>query len=359
METASAPPASVSVVLPVFMPSADPAGADLLRRALRSALDQTYPGAFEILVVDDGSPVPVRDTMRSAGLPESPAIRWIRRERNDGPVHALNVGLRKARYELIARLDPDGCWPPGRMAAQAGRFRDDPGLSLVASGMAFLDADEPAPEEPGPPRGVWENALRLASERGRCPFPRDGVLALTSVYLLLGGLSYGAEHRHCEDYHLWSSWLRFFEPGAAPARSGGHRRAPGPVPEEPRDERTAARERIRERLAFAVDWRTHPGTMRRLTGLLGVGPLRCGAVCYRLWRYGPAVRMPERAFEVLRSLLPDRDLRPVDDDWQGPVRRIEDLAEGFAGPANGPGTEGGIVVCSSGSLGPVSERHGG
>lgn len=348
MKTATVPPASVSIVLPVFMPCADPAAAHLLHRALQSVLDQTYSGAFEILVVDDGSPAPVRDVMRRAGMPESSAIRWLRRERNDGPVHALNTGIRQARGELIARFDADDVWLPGRMAAQTSRFGDDPDLSLAACALAVADPRGPASEEHGtPPRGVWERALELAAEQGRCPFPRGGVAALTSVYHLLGGYGYGTWYRHCEDYRLWSDWLRFFKPATAAARTSGHRRAPEPVPEEHRDEQAAARERIRRRLAAVVDWRTHPRDMRRLADLLGVSLLQCGAVCYRIWRYGPAVRMPEPAFDALCSLLPDRDLRTVDDDRGAPVWRIEDLAEGFGGAAEGGAAEGVVVVTGS------------
>lgn len=348
MKTEAAPPASVSVVLPVFMPCADPAAAHLLRRALQSVLDQAYSGAFEILVVDDGSPAPVRDTMRRVGMPESSAIRWLRRARNDGPVHALNTGIRQARGELIARLDADDVWLPGRMAALTDRFGDDPDLSLAACGLAVADPPGPASQEQAaPPRGVWENALALAAEQGRCPFPRGGVAALTSVYHLLGGYSYGTGYRHCEDYRLWSGWLRFFKPATAAARTAGHRRAPELVPEEHRDERAAARERIRQRLAAVVDWRTHPRDMRRLADLLGVSLLQCGAICYRIWRYGPAVRMPEPAFDVLCSLLPDRDLRRRRRRSGAPVWRIEDLAEGFGAAAGGAAAEDVVVAAGS------------
>ena len=57
--------------------------------------------------------------------------------------------------------------------------------------------------------------------------------------------------------------------------------------------------------------------------------------------------MPEQAVDVLRRLLPDRDLRTVDDGWRAPVWRIEDLAEGFAGAANGHPAESVVVVAGS------------
>ena len=346
MTTTVTPPASISVVLPVFMRSTDPASVHLLRRALESALDQTYPGAFEILVLDDGSPTPVRDTMRSAEMPESPAIRWIRTERNDGLVHALNTGIREARHELIARLDADDRWLPGKIAAQAGRFRDDPDLSLVATGMTVVDAQGRELEEHVRHDG-WENVLQLAVERGWCPFPHGSVVALTSVYRLLGGYSHETAYRHCEDYHLWSIWIRFFKPAMVEALLYEYRRSRGAVSEVHRDEQMVSTKRIQRRLAAVVDWRTHPGDVRSLADLLGLSLIQCGAVCYRIWRYKPVVRMPERAVEVLRRILPDRDLYIGDDRTGAPIWPIEDLADDFPGAGtNHRAVDDNAVVCS-------------
>lgn len=343
--TTTTPPGLISVVLPVFMRSPDPAPVRLLRRALESALDQTYPGAFEILVIDDGSPTPVRDTMRSAEMPESPAIRWIRNERNDGLVHALNTGIREARYELIARLDADDRWLPGKIAAQASRFRDDPDLSLVATGMTVVDAQGRELEEHMRLDG-WENALRLAAERGWCPFPHGSVVALTSVYRLLGGYSHETAYRHCEDYHLWSTWIRFFKPAMVETLLYEYRRARGTVSEVHQDQQMAATKRIHRRLAAVVDSGTHPGDMRSLAGRLGLSLLQCGALCYRIWRYKPVVRIPECAVDVLRRILPDRDICIGDGGVGAPIWPVKDLAGDFPGAGTEhPAADDDTVVC--------------
>ena len=336
-------PASISVVLPVFMRSIDPASVYLLRRALESALDQTYPGAFEILVIDDGSPTPVRDAMRSAEMPESPAIRWIRIERNDGLVHALNTGIREARYELIARLDADDRWLSGKIAMQMRRFMDDPDLSLVATGMTVVDAEGQILEQHVRLDG-WENVLQLAAERGWSPFPHGSVVALTSVYRLLGGYSHQTAYRHCEDYHLWSNWIRFFKPAMVEALLYEYRRTRSTISEEYRDEQMAATQRIRRRMAAVVDWRTHPHNMRKLADLLGVNLLQCGAICYRIWRFKPTVRMPERAIAVLRRILADRDLCVVDDGGQAAIWQVRDLVKGIPGIPERHTSERDVIV---------------
>ena len=337
-------PLSLSVVLPVFLRNADGSSVRLLRQALESVLDQTYPGAFEIIVVDDGSPVPVRDTMRGGGMPASPAVRWLRTDRNNGLVHALNIGIRAARYELIARLDADDRWLPGKIAAQMSRFTEDPDLSLVATGMTLVDAGGRELEQ-HLRRDGWENILQLAAERGWCPFPHGSVVALTSVYRLLGGYSYEPAYRHCEDYHLWSNWIRFFKPAMVESIFYEYRQTRCSISTVHRPQQSSATQRIHQGLAIVVDWQTHPENVRKLADVLGVNLLQCGAVCYRLWKFKPAVRMPEAAVDVLRRILPDRDIS-IGDAGQGPIWRVEDLIDGF------PSIEGtrvageDVVVCA-------------
>lgn len=334
---------SLSVVLPVFMPSADRSAVSLLRRALESALDQTYPGAFEILVVDDGSPVPVRDAMRGAEMPESPAVRWLRSDRNNGLVHALNTGLGEARYEFIARLDADDRWLPGKIAAQMSRFTTDPDLSLVATGMTLVDAEGRELEQHLRHDG-WENILQLAVERGWCPFPHGSVVARTSVYRLLGGYSHESAYRHCEDYHLWSNWIRFFKPAMVEALLFEYRQTRGGISDVHRQQQSSATLRIHERLTAAVDWKKHPENLRRLADILDLDLPQCGTVCFRMEKFGLSVRIPEAAVDALRRVLPDRDIT-LGYQGRGPIWRIGDLLDGVPGPEGTRVAEDGVVVC--------------
>src|SRR4051812_23058883 len=108
---------SVSVVLPVFWREADSEDVRLLRRALDSVAIQDFPDEHEIIIVDDGSPVPVA-SLASFTPEERRTVRILRSERNCGLSHALNRGLVAARFPLVARLDADDRWLPGKIPKQ-------------------------------------------------------------------------------------------------------------------------------------------------------------------------------------------------------------------------------------------------
>src|SRR6266536_6439533 len=97
--------ASVSVVVPVYN------CVDRVQGAIRSALDQA-PRPLEIIVVDDAS----TDSIDGAALAAiDPCIRVIRHEVNRGGGAARNTGIDAARGELIAFLDADDRWLPGKL----------------------------------------------------------------------------------------------------------------------------------------------------------------------------------------------------------------------------------------------------
>jgi len=71
---------------------------------LRDALSG-WPGAWEILVVDDAS----RDA--STERAEATGVRVVRRVQNGGAGAARKTGIRVARGRLVAMLDADGTYP--------------------------------------------------------------------------------------------------------------------------------------------------------------------------------------------------------------------------------------------------------
>ena len=95
-------PPLVSIVIPTY------ARPERLHECLAALARQTMPAdAFEIVVVDDGSPQPV--VPPEAKSPVGPTIRIIRQQ-NTGPSAARNRGVAEARGELIAFTDDD-CLP--------------------------------------------------------------------------------------------------------------------------------------------------------------------------------------------------------------------------------------------------------
>jgi glycosyltransferase involved in cell wall biosynthesis len=111
--------------------------AALLPRAIASVLAQD--GArFELIVVDDAS-----TDATGAYLPTltDPRIRVITAERNLGPSGARNLGLAAAHAEIVAFLDSDDAYLPGRLAVPLACFAADTELVCVLSSAVKFDRD--------------------------------------------------------------------------------------------------------------------------------------------------------------------------------------------------------------------------
>jgi len=99
-------PLYFSVVLPAYnTPS------DILRRAIDSVLNQTYP-YFELIIVDDGS-TPSLETIVSEYKDER--IVFIRHTQNRGAGAAHNTGIKEAKYDWIAFICHDDEWLPNKL----------------------------------------------------------------------------------------------------------------------------------------------------------------------------------------------------------------------------------------------------
>ena len=98
----------VSTVIPTYN------RAHLLERAVGSALAQMESGD-EVIVVDDGSTDRTETVVRGFG----DRVRYVRTA-NGGAGAARNRGVREARNPLVAFLDSDDEWLPGKIALQRG-----------------------------------------------------------------------------------------------------------------------------------------------------------------------------------------------------------------------------------------------
>jgi len=127
----------ISVVLATYNRAA------LLRRAIASVLAQDLAGAgarFELIVVDDASTDGTREYLATLA---DPRIRVVLAERNRGPSGARNLGLEAARAEIVAFLDSDDAYRPGRLAVPLAAFAADPELVCVLSAAVKFDRDVP------------------------------------------------------------------------------------------------------------------------------------------------------------------------------------------------------------------------
>jgi len=110
----------ISVIMPVYN------GERFLAGALHNVFAQNYH-PLEVIVVDDGS------TDGSAGIIAAfgEQIRYFHQP-NAGPAVARNTGLALARGEVIAFLDVDDLWPPGKLHFQMQYLQQNPAFCRKA-----------------------------------------------------------------------------------------------------------------------------------------------------------------------------------------------------------------------------------
>ena len=119
----------VSVIIPSF------GRPDLLKRAIKSVLDQTFQD-FEIIVVDDNDSGDIKNqTQRIVEDYCDERIVYIKNEKNMGSNFSRNVGLRRARGEYIAFLDDDDFYfTKNKIRNQIELFKRNKKIGFVGCG---------------------------------------------------------------------------------------------------------------------------------------------------------------------------------------------------------------------------------
>jgi glycosyltransferase involved in cell wall biosynthesis len=100
---------------------------EYIEEAVSSALEQDFPvEQREILVVDDGSTDDTQERLRKFGE----AIRYLGKP-NGGQASAFNFGFEHARGEVMALLDADDVWLPGKLRRVYEEFERHPATGMV------------------------------------------------------------------------------------------------------------------------------------------------------------------------------------------------------------------------------------
>jgi glycosyltransferase involved in cell wall biosynthesis len=110
-----------------------------IEEAVSSVLAQDFPAEErEILVVDDGSTDDTQERLLKFG----DAIRILSKP-NGGQASAFNYGFERARGEVVALLDADDVWLPGKLQRIFEAFEPNPGAGMVYHRMhMWSGADE-------------------------------------------------------------------------------------------------------------------------------------------------------------------------------------------------------------------------
>ena len=305
-------PEGITTILPLFSRDPGPAEISLLLRAVESVLSQECDLPLELLIVGDGSELPAGALPALCPALNNPRVRLLRLLRNRGITYALNSGLTQARYPLIARIDADDAWRPGKLAKQVELFRADPDVTLVASSARLVHPGNPQLDRDDLRGGDWAHALAL-SQRIGCPFWHSSVLARRDVFERLGGYPQAARFHHAEDFALWVHWMRFFKVAICDQIFLDYTVSDTQISARfNRQQQRGARaaQRILEVLPVRV---RVPEAVREMAGALGLDLLSTSKVLFTAWRYYDNILADPGQYEAAASLFPDRAVHRCED----------------------------------------------
>lgn len=199
----------VSVIIPTFNRALN------VESAIRSALAQNYPD-FEVIVVDDGS---TDETPYILNRLDSPRLRVLR-QANKGVSAARNAAIEAAQGDIIALLDSDDVFLPGKLAAQT-RFMQEHGLDISQTREIWIRRGlrvNPMDKHVQPSGWIFPQCLDM------CRISPSTVMFNRKVWTQAG--PFDENLPACEDYDLWLRVALRFPVGlvdqAYTVKQGGH-----------------------------------------------------------------------------------------------------------------------------------------
>lgn len=185
-------PPLISVIMPCFN------AAPYVEEAVRSVLDQTYPGV-ELIVVDDGSTDKSPEIVARLSGEYAGRLTQVAQD-NAGPYAARNHGLRLAKGEFVAFLDADDWWSRDCLEKLLAAVHEDPACALAYCGWQNVGREGGAGAPYVPPDYELEDkAARFL--RAAAPWPIHAALVRRSVMDEVGG--FDLDLPTCMDYDLW------------------------------------------------------------------------------------------------------------------------------------------------------------
>ncbi|WP_161888744.1 glycosyltransferase family 2 protein [Pontibacter russatus] len=180
-----------------------------LGEAIESVLHQDYTN-WELLLVDDGSSDGSTQLAKQYAERLPGRIRYIEHEGhiNKGLSASRNRGIRQAAGTLVALLDADDVWLPGKLSDQVRIFGQHPPIAMVAEASSYWYSwDDPQKQDihipVGAPPGRVYTPGQLINHlyplgKGAAPCPSGLMLAKDAVQRV-GGF----EESFTKEYQLY------------------------------------------------------------------------------------------------------------------------------------------------------------
>lgn len=188
----------VSVIIPIY-------NAELyIVQAIESILLQTLKN-FELLLINDASTDNSLQIIKSFKKKDK-RIKIINNKTNVQMAESLNLGIEKAKSEIIARMDQDDIAFINRLEVQYDFLQLHPEVAIVGNDIVIIDKDETIIGT----RTYHTTSDELKKTMFRySPFAHPTVMFRKDSYQKIGG--YDATKYPCEDIDFWFRLGREYE----------------------------------------------------------------------------------------------------------------------------------------------------
>jgi cellulose synthase/poly-beta-1,6-N-acetylglucosamine synthase-like glycosyltransferase len=226
-----------------------------IRESVESALAQTVDD-IEVIVVDDGSPEPIADTLSEV---HDPRLRLLRHDRNRTAPAARNTALRAARAPLVSQLDADDAWEPEYLESVLGCF-DDPQIGLAYSNCRIVGHPLGHEDYIGEPSVHPIDRFPKIAEQN--PIPALTATMRTDAVRAVGGWAQWLWV--CDDYHLYMKLAHAGWRFAYVHRMLARYRWPAPERGQSFDRPRAERDELKMYAGFVLRHPLTPGPRRQV-----------------------------------------------------------------------------------------------
>lgn len=174
-------------------------GGDYLKHSIRSVLNQTHAD-FEFLIINDCS---TDNSLQVIASFNDQRIKVHHNASNIGQTKSLNVGLKLACGEYIARMDADDVAFPFWLEKQLESVQKHPDRSVISTYVTAIDEHNRIKKVYKPASTMEDLILRsfIAS-----PVNHVGSVLRKKDILECGG--YDEQYKTAADYDLWGKLLR-------------------------------------------------------------------------------------------------------------------------------------------------------
>ena len=178
---------------------------DDVRTAVESiTIKQSVKPDEVVLMIDGPVPTDLKETVMELAA-EIPSLIPHFLKENGGLGNALNIGMTKTSYDLVARMDADDISLPDRFEKQIAYMEEHPDCDIVGGQVTeFIDSEYNIVGKREVPVNNSDIYLWI---KKRCPFNHVSVMFRRSKVLDVGNY---IDWHFNEDYYLW---IRMSEAG--------------------------------------------------------------------------------------------------------------------------------------------------